>query len=112
MRLTSSVCPCSLYDIDDSGLITSIGELISNDLQITDVIHVNSASRVVGHANYWKSIYFTSQKLPRQTNFLKMTTNQGQRNLKSAIQGNLIFSNNSAALLTWSVFQALCHSSY
>lgn len=106
------MCPCSLYDVDDSTLITSIGELISDDLQITDVIHLNSARRVVGYANYWKSIYVTSQKLPRHTNSLKMITNQGQGNLKNAIQGNLIFSNNSAALLTWSVFQALCHSSY
>jgi len=105
------MCPCSLYDVDDSTLITSIGELISDDLQITDVM-LNSARRVVGYANYWKSIYVTSQKLLRHTNSLmKMITNQGQGNLKNAIQGNLIFSNNSAALLTWSVFQALCHSS-
>ena len=32
--LTSSTCPCSLYDVDDSTLISSIGELISDDLQI------------------------------------------------------------------------------
>lgn len=45
------MCPCSLYDVDDSTLITSIGELISDDLQITDVIHLYSARGVAGYVN-------------------------------------------------------------